>query len=226
VLPVIVYAVTDTFERYQNGDRVRQKVTLEQAAGDVCLTLHYTQLTPRLVRDVRPWAIVHSGSSTPFENYDVRETRPYRRVSTHAPVPQLGICGGHQLLAEFFGGTVASMRPVRAGEPDLNPKYHPGEFKEWGVYEVEVVQPDPLFRGCGKTIRVQEFHRSEVKDPGRDLVVLARTPDCHVQAFRHRCKTIYGVQFHPEEASETYPDGWRILRNFFKIAREAQERKA
>ena len=68
-------------------------------------------------------------------------------------------------------------------------------------------------------IRVQQFHRSEIKTLGRDLVLLAGTDECPVQAFVHRRRPLYGVQFHPEEATADYPDGLRILRNFFRIAR-------
>jgi GMP synthase (glutamine-hydrolysing) len=181
--------------------------------------LHYKQLTPRVVKDLRPWAICHSGSGTPFEAYDIRQTRGYRQVVLQGRVPQLGICGGHQLMAEFFGGEVASMRRLRPDDSDANAKYHPGEFKEWGMYPVRIVKRDALFSGCGAVVRVQQFHRSEVKELGRDLVLLASSADCRVQAFVHCRKPLYGVQFHPEEATDEYPDGRRILQNFFRVAR-------
>ena len=221
---MIFYVVTDTFEKYSSGDRVRQKLVLEQAARDLCLVLHYKQVTPRIVRELRPWAICHSGSGTPFEDYDVRQTKGYRQVVWQGRVPQLGICGGHQLMAEFFGSTVAPMRRIQPVDPDLNPKYHPGEFKEWGMYPVRIVQRDPLFRGCGAVVRVQQFHRSEVKELGPELTLLASSADCAVQAFAHRRKPLYGVQFHPEEATEVYADGFKVLRNFFRVAREWRKR--
>ena len=216
---MILYIVTDTAEKYAEGNPHRRKLVLEQTSGDCCLVMHYKQVSLRLLRELRPWAICHSGSGTPFEDYDVRETRPYREAVRRSPVPQLGLCGGHQLIAEFFGGTVAPMRPLGPDDADLNPRYHPKEFKEWGVYPVRVVRRDPFFQGLGAVLRVQQFHRSEVKTLGRDLVLLANSSDCRVQAFGHRRRPIYGVQFHPEEASETYPDGFRLLRNFFRIAR-------
>ena len=216
---MIVFCVTETDEKYRLNNYIKHKLAMEEAGRDYCLLLHYRQLTPAALRAIKPWAIIHSGSGTPYEDYDIRETRAYRGIVTRSPVPQLGICGGHQLIAEFFGSTVAPMRALGAADADHNPKYHPGEFKEWGVYPVQVVERDPLFRGLGAVIRVQQFHRSEVKTLGPGLVRLAGTADCAVQAFRHRHRPIYGVQFHPEEATDGYPDGRTILANFFRVAR-------
>jgi len=213
----------ETAEKYLAGNWHRQRLTLEETSGDYCLMIHYKQLNMKMLSELRPKAIVYSGAGTPFEDYDVRQTRHYRQVVMTSSVPQLGICGGHQLAAEFFGCTLGIMHLIGEAEADNNPKYHPGEYKEWGVYPVDVLQKDPLFDGLGKVIRVQQFHRSEVKEIGRGIVVLASSPACKVQAFRHRTRPFYGVQFHPEEACEGYPDGFKILKNFFKWAAARQK---
>lgn len=219
---MILFIVTETEKVYQTGNWQKKRLALEAAAADFCLTVHYKQVSLKMLNRVKPWAICHSGASTPFEDYDIRATQDYRQVVLRSPIPQLGICGGHQLIGEFYGSTIDIMRRVGDGDADHNPAYHPGEYKEWGMYPVDVVAKDPLFAGCGKRVRVQQFHRSEIKTLGRDLVVLASTRDCRVQAFVHGRKPVYGVQFHPEEASEAYPDGARILRNFFKLAASRQ----
>lgn len=220
---MILYVVMETAAKYQTGNWHRQRLVLEKTSGDLCLMIHYRQLNPRLLARVKPWAIVYSGTGTPFGKYDVGTFKPYRQVVLKSDIPQLGICGGHQLAAGFFGSTMGIMRRTRPEEADHNPKYHPGQFKEWGVYPVTVLAKDPLFAGLGKVIRVQQFHRSEIKKPGPDLVVLASSPACRVQAFRHRTRPFYGVQFHPEEATNAYPDGYRILRNFFRWAAARQK---
>jgi GMP synthase (glutamine-hydrolysing) len=213
----------ETAEKYLSGNWHRPRLTLEQASGDYCLMIHYKQLNVKMLSLLRPRAIVYSGTSTPFEEYDVRQTRNYRNVVMTSMIPQLGICGGHQLASEFFGCTLRTMHRIRAAEADHNPKYHPGEYKEWGIYPVTVLQKDPLFAGLGKVVRVQQFHRSEIKRIGRDIEVLASSPACQVQAFRHRTRPFYGVQFHPEEACEGYPDGFKILHNFFIWAATRQK---
>lgn len=220
---MILYVVMETLKKYQGGNWHRQRLVLEETSGDFCLMVHYKQLSPRMLADLKPRAIVYSGTSTPFGDYDVRRFRPYRQVVLTSDIPQLGICGGHQLASEFFGSTLGIMRRIRGDEPDNNPKYHPGQYKEWGVYPVTVLSRDPLFDGLGKVIKVQQFHRSEIKIPGRDLIVLASSPACRIQAFRHRTRPFYGVQFHPEEATNAYPDGVVILRNFFRWAASRQK---
>ncbi len=128
------------------------------------------------------------------------------------------------MIAELHGGTVDIMRPLGATDVDHNPEYHPGEFKEWGAYPVRIVERDPIFAGFGDRVRVQQFHRSEVKTLPACFRVLASTEACRVQAFVHRRKPLYGVQFHPEESTAAYPDGFRILRNFFGLPAARQRR--
>jgi GMP synthase-like glutamine amidotransferase len=221
---MILFIVTETEKVYWTGNWQKKRLVLEDAAGDFCLVVHYKQVSLAMLNAIKPWAICHSGTSTPFEDYDIRETRNYRQATMRSAIPQLGICGGHQLIAEFHGSTLEIMRRLREADADHNPAYYPGEYKEWGVYPVRIVKADPLFAGCGESVRVQQFHRSEVKTLGRDLILLASSPACRVQTFVHRRKPLYGVQFHPEEATEAYPDGFKILRNFFRLAAARQRR--
>jgi GMP synthase (glutamine-hydrolysing) len=114
------------------------------------------------------------------------------------------------------------MGRLRKGEADHNPLYHAGLYKEWGAYPVKIVQPDPLFAGMGKTIMVPQSHMDEVKRLSPRLKLLASSARCRVQAFVHRDKPVYGVQFHPERFSAEYPAGGRVLENFFRLARVAR----
>jgi GMP synthase-like glutamine amidotransferase len=217
---VILYVVTDTVKAYRESDGwFRTQKVLERLSGDVCLTLHFTRMKVSLVRDLRPTAIVHSGGGTDYKDYDVLTCEPYRRAVLESDVAQIGLCGGHQILATFFGSRIGPMRRLRPGEPDLA-GYRPGYFKEWGVYSVRVLRPDPIFAGLGRHIRVQEYHYWEVKALGPALKLLAGSRDCRVQAFVHRHRPVYGTQFHPEAPLAAYPDGAKLLRNFFRIARE------
>ena len=216
---MILYIVIETAARYAANDYSRHKRALERTAGDLCLILHYKQLRRPLIAALRPWAICYSGTSTPWREYGILRDRDFRDAVCRSRLPQLGICGGHQMIAHFFGGRVASMRPVGPLEADANPRYHAGSFKEWGVYPVHILQRDPLFAGLGPEIHVQEFHRDEVKELGPMMIRLAESDACRIQTFRHRRRPIYGVQFHPEEATSDYPDGLRVLRNFFRLAR-------
>lgn len=89
---------------------------------------------------------------------------------------------------------------------------------------MQILQPDPLFKGCKPVIYVQEFHSWEVKELSRELQLLASSSTCKIQAFKHHQKCIYGTQFHPEISSKHYPDGKQIVSNFFRIARNEARR--
>ena len=63
-----------------------------------------------------------------------------------------------------------------------------------------------------------EAHYREVKTLPRDFVLLASTPEVHVQAYRHKSRPLYGTQFHCEGWVDAYPAGQRVLENFFRLA--------
>ncbi|RJX48158.1 type 1 glutamine amidotransferase [Halonotius pteroides] len=98
-------------------------------------------------------------------------------------LPALGVCYGHQALAEALGGRVAGM----------------DDF-ELGYNEIERVGDDELFAGIGERFTVFTSHGDTVVDlpPGAEL--LARN-DHGVHAFRKG--HAWGVQFHPEYDMQT-----------------------
>ncbi len=131
---MILFIITDSPANARGGGFWTMKHTLEDLAGDVCVPLRYDQLTRERVAALKPWAICHSGGSAIFSEYDILQHPLYRWLVTAYDAPQIGFCGGHQLIAALFGGTLAHMGRVKPGEADHNPGYHAGFFKEWGVY--------------------------------------------------------------------------------------------
>ena len=80
---MIVYIITDKGDAARRGGGFQgHKVTLEDLSGDVCLVLHYTQVSLSLMAELRPWAVCHSGGGTSYRDYDVLQTRAYRRAVT------------------------------------------------------------------------------------------------------------------------------------------------
>jgi anthranilate synthase component II len=111
--------------------------------------------------------------------------------------PVLGVCLGHQAIAQAFGGRV-----VRAPLPmhgKLSSIEHDGEG---------------LFEGLPTPFRATRYH-SLVAEPESlpvCLRVTARTADGVIMALMHKQRPIYGVQFHPESIATEH--GHRLLRNF------------
>jgi anthranilate synthase/aminodeoxychorismate synthase-like glutamine amidotransferase len=118
----------------------------------------------------------------------------------HGRVPILGVCLGHQLLAEMHGGTVTHARRLVHGKAGT----------------VEVVADDPLFAGLGTHFEAGRYHSLAAIEPLPDgFVLTARAADGEVMAMRHRDAPTHGVQFHPE--SILTPLGPRLLRNFLEL---------
>ncbi|MEW5788225.1 MAG: glutamine amidotransferase [Pseudomonadota bacterium] len=104
------------------------------------------------------------------------------RVADGTPI--LGICFGHQLLAQAVGGRV---------------DYHPGGL-EIGTVEVGLTPAaagDPLFAGLPPRFAAHTVHAQSVRQPPSCAVLLARNDFEAVHAFRIG-ERAWGVQFHPE----------------------------
>ena len=118
----------------------------------------------------------------------------------HGRVPILGVCLGHQLLAEMHGGTVTHARRLVHGKAGM----------------VEVVADDPLLAGLGDRFEAGRYHSLAAIEPlPGDFLLTARAADGEVMAMRHRTAPTHGVQFHPE--SILTPLGPRLLRNFLEL---------
>jgi GMP synthase (glutamine-hydrolysing) len=188
---------------------------VEEQTGLPYAVLHYTQLDGEsLDRTLIKAVIITMIDKGISSNHTARLLATIRATN----LPTFGFCGGHQLIAQAFGGKVAKMRPLAPGEKDPNPARYTGWFKEWAFLPVKIVRRDPLFDGLGDTVVVREYHAYEIKRLPDEFELLASNDACRVQAIKHKSRLLYGTQFHPEHFDVKHPDGETILRNFFKLA--------
>lgn len=119
-----------------------------------------------------------------------------RRYAGRKPI--LGVCLGHQAIAEVFGGQLENLRTV----------YH-------GVQTpTHIINHDYLFEHLPETFEAGRYHSWVVSRSGLpdSLEVTAISDDGHIMALRHRTYDVRGIQFHPE--SILTPEGARILQNW------------
>jgi GMP synthase (glutamine-hydrolysing) len=129
--------------------------------------------------------VVVSGSQTSvYDDHDwIHEATEWVRRVHAADVPILGICWGHQFLAQALGGRVVDM----------------GEY-ELGYRGIQRVGDDPLFADVPRAFTSFETHSDRVAELPVGARTLARN-GYGVQAFR--VGATYGLQFHPEYDRET-----------------------
>ncbi len=117
-------------------------------------------------------------------------------------IPILGVCYGHNLIADYFGGTV---EPAKVGE--------------YGKVTLNITVPNTKLFSIKKTIPKHSIawmtHGDEVSKLPNGFEVIASTKDCKIAAMQNAEKNIYGVQFHPELSHSEF--GVDMLENFVEI---------
>jgi len=133
-------------------------------------------------------------SGGPASVYEPNAPKPNLKI-LDLEMPILGLCYGHQLIAQIVGG-----------------KVEPAKRQEYGIAYVAIDKQVGVLKGLSKKEKVWMSHSDTVFAMPSEFEVLAHTENCPVAAFRHREKPIYGLQWHPEVVHTE--NGSKMLRNF------------
>lgn len=115
--------------------------------------------------------------------------------------PLLGVCLGHQAIAEAFGATVTNAEELMHGKTSL------------------VSHDDSAFyAGVPQPFTATRYHSLAVVEETvpAELIVTSRTQGGVIMGLRHESAPLYGVQFHPE--SVLTDGGYRMLGNWLESA--------
>jgi anthranilate synthase/aminodeoxychorismate synthase-like glutamine amidotransferase len=164
---------------------------LGELGGDVRAVRNDRATVEELLEDGYERCVISPGPCTPDQagiSLEVARRMP------EAGIPTLGVCLGHQSVAQAFGGTVSLHKPIHGKATTIE---HDGRT---------------IFRGLSCPLTVGRYH---------SLIVEERLPDCLeatargggvLMGLRHRELPAEGVQFHPE--SVLTDEGGRLLANF------------
>jgi anthranilate synthase/aminodeoxychorismate synthase-like glutamine amidotransferase len=115
-------------------------------------------------------------------------------------IPILGVCLGHQTIAEAFGARIVGARRLMHGKTST-----------------VTADGEGIFKGVSKPFQAMRYHSLAVAAESMPdcLMVTARSEDDEIMGLRHKVHLTEGIQFHPESIMTTI--GKRLLRNFVKM---------
>ena len=208
----MILLVYNTIEGVGSSPR-EIRAALQRIEPDMRLvTETFKNVSPELVRALKPSHVILSGQSHPWDKYEARDLASVFYVIREARQPILGVCGGHQQIALAFGARVDLIERIDPGEG------YDGALRERGFCSVDLEgETNSIFENLPGKLTVWESHCDEVKDLPNDFTRTATNDVSAIQAMQHTSLPLFGVQFHPELFDEEHPHGRTILENFLKL---------
>jgi len=163
--------------------RIRDfSVYAELVPFDISL-VNLTKLNPiGIIFSGGPSSVSHSGAPIPDKKI------------FQLNVPILGICYGHQIIVNNFGGKIK-----RAN-------------KEYGSSVLTIDSNSDILNGIGDSVRAWMSHGDEAEDVPEGFEIIGHTESSRSAAIANKQKTVFGIQFHPEVVHTE--KGTEILKNF------------
>jgi GMP synthase (glutamine-hydrolysing) len=183
---------TDTVLVVDFGAQYAQLIARRVREAHVHSEIVGRDITAEEIRKRRPVGLILSGGPASVYAEDAYRLDP---EILDLGIPILGICYGHQLLADLAGGKVENTGRA-----------------EYGKTPLEVTSESVLMGDLPAEQEVWMSHRDQVSEPPPGFVGVATSPGAPVAAMEDRERGLYGVQFHPEVAHT--PRGNEILRHF------------
>jgi len=157
------------------------------------------ELTVPEIEALNPEKIIISpGPATPNEAGVSLEVIAYFK----GKVPILGICLGHQAIAQSFGGEVIRAKNMMHGKTST----------------IEQVSDTAVFKALPKNFTATRYHSLVINQENLPTCIIPTafsTDDKEIMALEIEGHDIYGIQFHPESIMSEY--GMEMLDNFLKI---------
>ena len=150
------------------------------------------EITPEEIKGHNPMGLILSGGPASVYAEDAYRMDP---AILELGIPVLGICYGHQLLADLAGGTVANTGSA-----------------EYGNTTLQLTGDTLLLKDLPAEQPVWMSHQDQVTEPPEGFVTVATSDGARVAAMEDRDRALYGVQFHPEVAHT--PRGVEIMKRF------------
>jgi GMP synthase (glutamine-hydrolysing) len=148
-------------------------------------------ISPEELKKMNPKGIVFSGG--PASVYNKDSPHPANGIF-EIGLPVLGICYGHQLIVNKFGGKVKR------------------SHKEYGSSLLSIDSNSDLLSKIGQSTRAWMSHGDAAEALPEGFEIIGHTENSFAAAIANRQKRVYGIQFHPEVVHTE--NGIQVLKNF------------
>lgn len=145
--------------------------------------------------------IIGPGPGHPSDN-ELVASKKLIRQAIEQNIPILGICLGHQLIAEIYGAKIVTAKQICHGI----------------INTITHKQNSAIFDKLPLSFEVTRYHSLLVENTSminREIVISATTACGEIMAIHHPKLPIYGIQFHPESITTQY--GKQLLANFLEV---------
>ena len=165
-------------------------------------TVETNDVSLQRIDEIDPDAVIISpGPGHPAKHSDIGNVPEI--IEQYPDTPILGVCLGHQAIAEVFGGEVGrAEKPVHGKSTDIE---HDG---------------GTIYDGIPKGFPAGRYHSLVVTEVPPELEVVAKG-DNTVMGLRHQERPVEGVQFHPESVLTSH--GHQLIENFLEYATNTGE---
>lgn len=171
-----------------------------QCLGQEVLVYEHDKISLNKIRALKPqYLVISPGPKSPNDaGISLEVIQEFYRT-----IPILGVCLGHQCLAQAFGGTIIFAPEIMHGKTSAITHHQQG-----------------LFRNIPNQFEVTRYHSLAVDISSLpECFTIDAWADDTIMAISHRQHPLFGLQFHPESILSQY--GLHLLENFLNYETQA-----
>lgn len=168
--------------------------------GNKVIVYRNDELSCEEILSLKPKYIVISPGPSEPKNAGICIDLIRLNAKISSPIPMLGVCLGHQALAEAFGGKV-----IKSGNP-----IH-------GKVSLMKHTKSSLFKNIDNPFKATRYHSLIVdkRSLPKCFKIISETLSGTIMGLKHKNYPFFGVQFHPESIATEY--GHELLQNFINV---------
>ncbi|MFT6332265.1 MAG: anthranilate synthase/aminodeoxychorismate synthase-like glutamine amidotransferase [Lentimonas sp.] len=173
---------------------------LIEAGEDEVLVKRNDKITLQEIADLNPRAIIISPGPSCPDNAGICLDVVQQFKGKY---PILGVCLGHQVIGQVFGGKIIKSHPMHGKISDI---FHDQENDK-----------NSIFKDLKSPFKVTRYHSLIIEKDSipNQLEITSETKDGIIMAVKHKEFNIHGVQFHPESIASEH--GHQLIKNFIDL---------